>query len=316
MSPEPHVSVVIPCFNGAQTIGYQLASLERQVDSAPQFEVLVANNRSTDDLAGAVGPFQSRNLLSVRIVEAFGAAGASYARNVGVREAKAEKILFCDSDDIVGSRFVEFGSESLDDVPLFSGAAIATVTEQFPSSIDEAWGMLDEPQACSPPTVRRESEGIPVVMGGAFGMLRSAYIDIGGFDQSFPRSGEDNDFGYRALRAGVSIADSECVRVLYRTSSDDAQRMFKIGNESRARALLVRRYDINPDDVFPGWRFAVPRAIAAALKSTVLRSGPDVDRAIRERWVASTRFVRAMATYSRRERQPEPRIGLGLRPGD
>ena len=310
------VSVVIPCFNSAHTLGLQLESLARQATGAPPFEVVVVDNRSTDDPASVVRDSRTRFQLDVRLIDASAVAGTAYARNVGVRHARGEAILFCDADDLVGSRFVEFGARTLEDAPLFSGAATPVRADEFPRSVDEAWAILDEQAEWIPPTTGLQSRGIPVLMGGAFGMRKAAYVALGGFDQSLAISGEDNDFGLRAVASGVPIAESVCVKVAYRTSTDDRLRMIKVGRESEARALLVRRYGLNPEAVFPGWRLAPLRAAAAAVKSKVLRSGPDVDRAIRERWVAASRFASGMVRYSHARRRPAPQIGMGLRGGE
>lgn len=310
------VSVVIPCFNSAHTLALQLECLARQAHSAPPFEVVVVDNRSTDDLASVVRDSRTRYALDVRLVEASAVAGTAYARNVGVRHARGEALLFCDADDLVGSRFVEFGARNLEGVSLFSGSALPVRADKFPRSVDEAWALLDEPAEWIAPTRAPRPLGIPVLMGGVFGVRKTTYVAIGGFDQSLARSGEDNDFGLRAVVSGVPIAQSECVKVAYRTSADDNQRMLKVGRESQARALMVRRYGLDPEAVLPGWRLAPFRATAAAVKSKVLRSGPDVDRAARERWIAASRFATAMARYSHARRRPVPQIGLGLSEGE
>ena len=49
------------------------------------------------------------------------ARGANSARNVGVRAARAERILFCDSDDVVTSGWVRELSRALDDWDLVGG---------------------------------------------------------------------------------------------------------------------------------------------------------------------------------------------------
>ena len=62
----PSVSVVIPVYNGARTLPLQLEALRTQV-GAPPFEVIVVDNRSTDDLQGAMRPFMESG-PSLRVV--------------------------------------------------------------------------------------------------------------------------------------------------------------------------------------------------------------------------------------------------------
>lgn len=153
-------------------------------------------------------------------------------------------------------------------------------------------------------------------MGGGFGVRRVVYIRMGGFDQSLATVGEDNDFAYRAVESGVALARSHCVKLVYRTSSKQSRRPKTIGQESRSRALLVRRYGIDPALVMRSWRIEPLRVLAAALKAEILRSGSEVDRAVADRWVAARGYAEGMVVYGRQSRVPAPKIGLGLHDGD
>lgn len=99
----PQASVIIPAYNVADTIADQLDTLCQQVD-APEFEVIIADNGSTDNLRGAVEPFKQK--LNVRVINASAKKGQSFARNLAVWEAPTNFILSCDADDIVGEHWV------------------------------------------------------------------------------------------------------------------------------------------------------------------------------------------------------------------
>lgn len=99
----PQASIIIPAYNAADTIADQLDALCQQVD-APEFEVIVADNGSTDNLRGAVEPFKQK--LNVRVIDASAKKGQSFARNLAVWEAQTNFILSCDADDIVGEHWV------------------------------------------------------------------------------------------------------------------------------------------------------------------------------------------------------------------
>ena len=72
------ISVIIPVFNGAETIDAQLEALSRQSWSGT-WEVVIADNGSTDDtlarVNGAVHPLPSK-----RVVDASAQRGPSFAR--------------------------------------------------------------------------------------------------------------------------------------------------------------------------------------------------------------------------------------------
>src|SRR5436190_567208 len=97
---RPFVSVVIPARNVATTLRLQLASLALQ-DLDEPWEIVVAENQSTDDTPGVIEEWSAR-LPQVRSVTVEG-IGANRARNGGVDVARADRILCCDADDEVAA---------------------------------------------------------------------------------------------------------------------------------------------------------------------------------------------------------------------
>lgn len=90
----PPVSVIIPAYNRAATIGAAVASVLRQ--TYPDFELVVVDDGSTDGTLAAAGAVPDPRLRVVAAPENLGAAGA---RNLGVAEARGTWIAFQDSDD-------------------------------------------------------------------------------------------------------------------------------------------------------------------------------------------------------------------------
>lgn len=94
--PPPRISVVIPAYNRAGTIGYCLDSVCSQ--TLPPFEVIVVDDCSTDSTVETVNEY-GRSHPNVRCVVLERNSGAQAARNRGIREARGEWIAFQDSDD-------------------------------------------------------------------------------------------------------------------------------------------------------------------------------------------------------------------------
>lgn len=86
------VSVIIPAWRAADSIGHAVRSVLEQTH--PVFEVLVIDDGSPDDIAGALSGFPSQ----VRVIRQPN-GGASAARNRGLDEARGEWIAFLDADD-------------------------------------------------------------------------------------------------------------------------------------------------------------------------------------------------------------------------
>ncbi|MGE5359363.1 MAG: glycosyltransferase [Bacteroidales bacterium] len=89
----PHVSVIIPAYNAAHTIGTALASVFAQ--SYDNFEVIVVDDGSTDETCEAA----SRWGNAVTWIRQDN-AGPARARNAGIARARAPLIAFLDADDV------------------------------------------------------------------------------------------------------------------------------------------------------------------------------------------------------------------------
>lgn len=94
----PRVSVVIPCFNGADYIDACLDSLARQ--SEPDWEALVVDDKSTDSSLAASTRRAAQD-RRVRVLSQPVNRGVAAARNAGAREATAPYLLFLDVDDVL-----------------------------------------------------------------------------------------------------------------------------------------------------------------------------------------------------------------------
>ena len=91
--PDPTISVVIPAWNRAATIGRCLRSVQQQ--TLQPHEIIVVDDGSTDEtiaIARAAGDSRLRVIELQR-------GGAQRARNEGIRAATGEWIAFLDSDD-------------------------------------------------------------------------------------------------------------------------------------------------------------------------------------------------------------------------
>jgi succinoglycan biosynthesis protein ExoO len=89
-------SVIIPAYNVSGIIGRAIQSAAAQ--TFPLREILVIDDCSTDNTVEVVKAL-ARDIPSVRLLSTPANGGPSAARNVGLREAKAEWIALLDSDD-------------------------------------------------------------------------------------------------------------------------------------------------------------------------------------------------------------------------
>ena len=129
------LSVVVPAFNAAATIGAQLDALQRQHWDAP-WEVIVADNGSTDNTAALVAQRAATD-GRIRLVDASDARGAAHARNRAVAAARGSVIAFCDADDVVGAGWVAAMGSALKRTPFVTGP--------------QEYKTLNEPRSRAPP---------------------------------------------------------------------------------------------------------------------------------------------------------------------
>ena len=106
---QPLVSVVIPAHNEEKWIATCLESVLK-TDDYPNKEVIVVDDASSD------GTSDILKLFPVKVIRNEKSAGPSSARNIGVREAKGEVIVFIDAHCIVDDpewirKFLEFFSD-------------------------------------------------------------------------------------------------------------------------------------------------------------------------------------------------------------
>jgi glycosyltransferase involved in cell wall biosynthesis len=185
---SPDVSVILPVFNGAETIGVALSAILGQA-SRFSFELVVVDNDSTDRTAAIVDEVVQLD-PRVRRVTAPDQHNLSYVRNVGVQSAGGRYVLFCDDDDIVAPGWLEAMASGLTDQPF-------VVSRMEYDDLNPAAVMRGRARFQS-----QELEHLfdYVVSNGAIGVHRDLWIKLGGNDEHLGVAGEDFDFAIRAQR--------------------------------------------------------------------------------------------------------------------
>ena len=89
------VSVIIPVFNRARTVGRAIDSVLRQNWPHGAIDLIVVDDGSSDDLADALRTYGNR----LRCIRHARNVGAAAARNTGIAAASGDYIAFLDSDD-------------------------------------------------------------------------------------------------------------------------------------------------------------------------------------------------------------------------
>lgn len=98
------VSIIIPCYNCADSVVNTLESLLNQ--SVKNFEIIFIDDGSKDDSLNVAKKILKESGLSYKIIQQKN-SGVSIARNKGIDVAKGKYLYFLDADDYVEDNFVE-----------------------------------------------------------------------------------------------------------------------------------------------------------------------------------------------------------------
>jgi glycosyltransferase involved in cell wall biosynthesis len=191
----PEVTIVVPARNRPRELTACLLALKAQSFSTEQFEVIVCDDGSTEDLKPVIVPFQSslnlRHLIQPQ-------KGPAAARNLGIKHARAEIVAMTDSDTLPQGDWLKKLVGALQAQPQAVGVE-GKVTAEQP---DEFAPLGEGPSNLS--------GGVYLTCNCAY--RREALIRAGGFDESFPYPAyEDVELAARVQQWGEIVWQPEAV---------------------------------------------------------------------------------------------------------
>ncbi len=233
------LSVILPCFNGAETIAVQLEALTHQ-SWAGEWEVIVVNNGSTDDSMQIVERY--RDLLpSLQIVDAYQPPaprrGVTHSYAVGWLAASGDAFLLCEADDQVGDGWLSTLGNALQKHQ-FVAAAIDYTKLNPDWLVGDGWQQQSVQaglSTISPPLY------LPYASGCSLGLRRSVYEAIGNPDEACTASW-DTDYCWRANLAGIPLQFVPNATVHYRLRIELGDRYRQGKNWGRAHVVLDQKY--------------------------------------------------------------------------
>ena len=194
----PLVSVIIPAYNRAHTVGRSVDSVLYQ--TYRPLEVIVVDDGSTDGTAAALDVFGNRIIV---ISQPNG--GPSSARNHGVANSKGEFIAFLDSDDTWSpeklERQVRLMVSAGPQVPccvcnarcMVDGLSVGTSFEIAEVNCDLAVGYWMNPAELISTRFLLFNQVVVI--------RREAFVEVGGFKEHM-RLLEDHDLAFRLSLLG------------------------------------------------------------------------------------------------------------------
>ncbi len=214
----PFASVIVPVFNGADTLGDCLQALAHQTVGAERYEIIVVDDGSTDGSAEVAARY---GVTVIRQEH----TGAAAARNRGAQWARGQILLFTDADcrpeqDWIEQMLAPFAEPDVVGVKgAYRTQQRSPVARFTQAEYEEKYGRL------------ARQKRIDFVDTYAAAYRRDLFLAHGGFDPAFLLD-EDQEFSFRLARAGCKLVFAPAAVVYHRhpaTVWSYARRKVKLG---------------------------------------------------------------------------------------
>jgi GT2 family glycosyltransferase len=233
------IEVLIPTLDGAGRLREVLGSIRAQTLRPA---VCVIDNGSGEPTRKVIAEFEE-----VRVVRSERNLGFGAALNLGVRDSRAELIVFLNDDAVADPGFIE----RLAAVRAASGAEMIAGCLVRPDGLIDSGGVEIDRSLIGYDLFHGEPYGRPehrgraplAPGGGAAAFDHDAFAGVGGFDESFFAYLEDVELGIRMRAAGMRCAPAYDALAWHRHSatlgSGSSRKNLLMG---RGRGYLLRKY--------------------------------------------------------------------------
>lgn len=190
----PDISVCVTTRNRAHLLPRLADALERQEIDRNRFEVVIANDASTDRSREVLDDLIEQSPLRIRVLHRDTRGGPAAGRNLAWRAAAAQLIAFTDDDCVPTPAWLSSHLSALAHVDISQGKVLSDPDQN----------------AKAGPRARRiavvDENGLYETCNISY---RKTWLErLNGFDTNFRRAGEDADLAWRAKLAGAKTAFS------------------------------------------------------------------------------------------------------------
>jgi len=214
------ISVIVPVYNGEDTLGDCLTALETQTLDRNRYEIVVVDDGSTDQTAQVA---RQHNVCLIQQPN----AGPAAARNRGAQEARGELLLFTDADCAPAPDWIEQMLAPFSDPEVVGAKGVYRTRQRklvarfVQLEYEDKYGRM----------ARQDHVDFVDTYSAAY--RRDVFLANGGFDALFPTASvEDQEFSFRLARKGYRLVFVPQAIVYHRhdiTLDEYWQRKFNIG---------------------------------------------------------------------------------------
>lgn len=215
------VSVIIPVYNQAQYVGEAIESILNQSHKA--HEIIVVNDGSTDDLAPALAPYAN----SIKLINLEKNQGVAMARNIGLKAAANNSIVFQDADDIA---MPERLAESLKALANPETAIVIGKIKPF----------LDDANISPSDSAGFINKNESFVLGTGSAAIKMKVVEKAGEFNTAIKVGSDLDWFVRVKKSGFTIHKLDKVLLKRRWHKNNLSKISK-EDELKLRLQMFRK---------------------------------------------------------------------------
>jgi cellulose synthase/poly-beta-1,6-N-acetylglucosamine synthase-like glycosyltransferase len=192
---NPKVTIAVPAYQAQDTIEKCLESLLVQDYPPDDMEIVIVDNRSTDNTASLVKKYPVKYVHEET-------RGVCFARNRALRESRGDFIAYTDSDCFAEKDWISQLARAFDDEKI---GGVGGHVEPYPSNnLIEQY--IAKKEILTQESMFRKKEFSPPFFITANVMYRTRILrEIGGFDNFFTTAGEDADLSWRVAGAGYKL---------------------------------------------------------------------------------------------------------------
>jgi len=227
MSDHRRVTLAIPCFNAAPTLGRVLRGVDRL--RVPPDELLVVDDGSTD----ACGETARR--FGARVVTHTDNRGLAAARNTALQEAQGEIVVFLDADAVPDPGLLQALTAGRYADPNLAGVG-GQLLERSDGALADRWRSL----------FWRQTQGetpldhAPFLVGACCSLRRRVALELGGFSARFRTNGEDVELSARLRDRGYRLAYEPRARACHLRHDGLHSLLSMVFRHSRDQVLALR----------------------------------------------------------------------------
>jgi GT2 family glycosyltransferase len=217
---RPTVSIVVPTHRRVEPLRTTIGALSTVNYPRDRYEIIVVDDAADEATAALIQELNEEAPVSMRLVGS-SRPGAAAARNEGARQAGGDFLIFCDDDMIVDEDHL---SQHLGAHTRFGECLVGAEWEFAPDAIrvmrETPFGRYriqieqDFKRSRSPRSWIDGSSGeVDQLSACNLSLDRELFWRLGGFDEDFHASVEDQEFCERAERAGCKMIRSHEIRL-------------------------------------------------------------------------------------------------------